>query len=92
MVMGIPSNISDEALCQKLVIGVVTRRLTLPAKDLQDVRVVILNRRTPAPNQPSFLLNGGAHWVPSTSIRLFASRNLCKTILNEGGTALGFTF
>ena len=89
---GIPTGISDEALRQELVTGAATRWPAQPAEDLQDVRVVRLNRRAPASNQPSSPLIGGADWVPSTSVRLFASQKLCETILNAGGTVLGFTF
>ena len=89
---GIPSTMTDEALRQELVTGAATRWPALPAEDLQDIRVVRLNRRVPASHQPSSSTNGGTKWVPSTSIRLFASKVLCETILNAGGTVLGFTF
>ena len=89
---GIPSTMTDAALRQELVTGAATRWPALPAEDLQDIRVVRLNRRVPASNQPSSSLNGGTDWAPSTSIRLFASKVLCETILKEGGTVVGFTF
>ena len=89
---GIPSTMTDEALRQELATGAATRWPALPAEDLQDIRVVRLNRRVPASHQPSSSTNGGTKWVPSTSIRLFASKVLCETILNAGGTVLGFTF
>ena len=89
---GIPSTMTDAALRQELVTGAATRWPALPAEDLQDIRVVRLNRRVPASNQPLSSLNGGTDWAPSTSIRLFASKVLCDTILKEGGTVVGFTF
>ena len=88
----IPSTLSEEAMRQELATGAATRWPALPAEELQDISVVRLNRRVNGSNQSLSSANGGSHWVPSTSVRLFATKALCEAILNEGGTVLGSAF
>ena len=92
MLTRIPSSISQEAMRQELATGAATRWPALAADELQDINVVRLNRRVNGPNQSSKSANGVANWIPSTSVRIFATKALCEAILNAGGTVLGFAF
>ena len=89
---GIPTSFSDAALRQELETGAALRWPALSEQELQDIMVVRLNRRGNGPNRASSSQNDGSDWVPSTSVRLFASKKLCDEILNAGGTVLGFSF
>ena len=89
---GIPTSFSDAALRQELESGAALRWPALSEQELQDIMVVRLNRRGNGPNRASSSQNEGSDWVPSTSVRLIASKKLCDEILNAGGTVLGFSF
>ena len=89
---GIPTSFSDAALRQELETGAALRWPALSAQELQDILVVRLNHRGNGPNRASSSQNDGSDWVPSTSVRLFASKKLCDEILNAEGTVLGFSF
>ena len=89
---GIPTSFSDAALRQELESGAALRWPALSEQELQDIMVVRLNRRGNGPNRASSSQNDGSDWVPSTSVRLLASKKLCDEILNAGGTVLGFSF
>ena len=61
---------------------------------LDDIRVEQLSRRVIAPattgdGQDSRSLS---QWLPSASVRVFASAALCTAILEEGGVVVGYSF
>ena len=94
VLQGIPKSMTPDQVVRDLLEGNGDRWKALPRPALDDVRVERLNRRVPAPapagdGQDS---RPRAQWLPSATVRVFASTALCTAILEEGGAVVGYSF
>ena len=94
VLQGVPKSMTPDQVARDLLEGNGDRWKALPRPALDDVRVERLNRRVPAPapagdGQDS---RSRAQWLPSTTVRVFASTALCSAILEEGGAVVGYSF
>ena len=93
---GISKSLTEAAMTQELAAGAAQRWPAVTPEELRNIRVERLNRRLNENNGQS---NGQANegkgpgkWVPSTSVRLHASRAVCEAILQDGGAVVGYAF
>ena len=94
VLQGVPKTMTPDQVVRDLLHGNGDRWKALPGADLDDVRVERLNRRVPAPatagdGQDS---RPRAQWLPSATVRVFASAALCTAVLKEGGAVVGYSF
>ena len=94
VLQGVPKSMTPDQVVRDLLSGNGERWKDLNGPDLDDVRVERLNRRVPAPatagdGQDS---RPRSQWLPSASVRVFASAAFCTAILEEGGVVVGYSF
>ena len=94
VLQGVPKSMTPDQVVRDLLSGNGDRWKDLNGPELDDVRVERLNRRVTAPatagdGQDS---RSRSQWLPSASVRVFASAALCTAILEEGGAVVGYSF
>ena len=94
VLQGIPKSMTPDQVVRDLLKGNGDRWKALPRPALDDVRVERLNRRVPAlaPVGSGQDSRPRAQWLPSATVRVFASIALCTAILEEGGAVVGYYF
>ena len=94
VVQGVPKSMTPDQVVRDLLQGNGDRWKALPRPALDDVRVERLNRRVPAPAPAGDGQDGRprTQWLPSATVRVFASTALCNAILEEGGAVVGYSF
>ena len=94
VLQGVSKTTTPDQVVRDLLQGNGDRWKALPRPALDDVRVERLNRRVPAPATAGDGQDGRprTQWLPSATVRVFASTALCNAILEEGGVVVGYSF
>ena len=90
VLQGVPKTMTPDQVARDLLHGNGDRWKGLPGAALDDVRVERLNRRVPAPGGQDS--RSRSQWLPSATVRVFASTALCTAILEGEGAVVGYSF
>ena len=92
VLQGVPKTMTPDQVARDLLHGNGDRWKDLTGAALDDVSVERLNRRVPGPAPAGPGQDSRSQWLPSATVRVFASTAMCQAILDGGGAVVGYSF